>query len=142
MPTVALDITNARQNYGGDLLLASSLSVIATVTSVFPYCRLFRESPPAVPMGSEDYTNLVIFCRKEGSFVFRSPNEIDILDSPARRQYLLPQNEVTNVQEMKEKGQIITRSDTKVYEDLQYRSALGHWHVMRKVLPSIVWESW
>jgi len=131
-------------NYAGDLLLPSAISVITTVLSVFPNCRLFREVPIPVPMGKEDFTNLVIFCKNTTeTFTFRIPNEADFLGSPARRQHLVPQNEILDARQTVEgKGRIIRRGQTRWLEASQLRSARGHWHVMRAVLPDIVWETW
>lgn len=128
-------------NYAGDLLLPSAISVIQTVESVFPKCRLFRETAPAIPLGSEDYTNIVMFCRTStGDFWFRDPMEADFLGSPARRQHLLPRNEVASVPQGK--GEIIRRGHTAGLEASQVKSAIGHWYVMRAVLPAEVWENW
>lgn len=132
------------QNYAGDLLLPSAISVIRTVLSVFGKCRLFREVPEPIPMGTEDYTNLVMFCRKSNEdFAFRNPIEADFLGSPARQQHLLPKNEINDVEYLvKEKGQVLRKGRTEWLKACQTRSAMGHWHVMRRVLPDIVWENW
>ena len=131
-------------NYGGDLLLPSAISVIATVLSVFPNCRMFREVPVPVPLGEKDFTNLVIFCRKDaGALTFRNPDEADFLGSPARRRHLLPKNEILNAKELMEgKGQILRQGHTEWLKASQLRSAQGHWYVMRAVLPDVVWETW
>lgn len=133
-----------RQNYAGDLLLRSAISVIRTTLAAFGNCRLFREVPRPIPMGTEDYTNLVMFCRKSSeSFTFRSPVEADFLGSPARRQHLSPKNELTDLESLvKGKGQILKRGQTGQLNESQMSSAMGHWHVMRKVMPDIVWENW
>ena len=134
------------QNYAGDLLLPSAISAITTAMFVFPSCRLFRETPAPIPMGTEDFTNIVIFCRKSpGPFTFREPVESDFLGSPARRQHLVPQHEVdeTFYDEIpRGKGNVIRRGQTGGLEASQMRSAVGHWHVMRSVLPDVVWENW
>lgn len=128
-------------NYAGDLLLSSAISVIQTVKSVFPICRSFRETPQAEPLGAEDYTNIVMFCRiSTEPFTFRDPIEADFLGSPARRQHLYPRNEVR--ESFQEKGQVLTRGHTAAFEASQMKSAIGHWHVMRTVLPAKVWETW
>ncbi|KAL6718771.1 Two-component response regulator SSK1p [Lecanora helva] len=129
-------------NYGGDLLLPSAASVFATVSYVFPNCRFFRETPPPLSTIKEDYTNLVMFCRKTTeAFTFRKPHEADLLGSPARREHLFPQNEITDMKPMaKENCSILRNGRTEWLEASQLRSARGHWYVMRKVLPDIVWE--
>lgn len=141
----AIDI-DPYQNYAGDLLLPSALSVIQTVLSVFGKCRLFREMPKPIPMGDRDFTNLIMFCRKSGdNFTFRSPVEADFLGSPARRQHLMPVNEMDDVDindVMKGNGRVLRKGQTDWLRTSQMRSAIGHWYVMRKVLPDIVWENW
>ena len=128
-------------NYAGDLLLFSAISVIETVRSVFPNCRLFREVPQPISIGAKDYTNIVMFCRRSPEeFQFRDPVEKDFLGSPARRKHLYPQNEVHDFPSGK--GRIITRKDTAEFAASQLKSAVGHWHVMRTVLPAKVWEDW
>lgn len=131
-------------NYAGDLLLPSAISVIRTVMAVFPNCRLFRESLTPMPLVKEDYTNLVIFCRKSAeTFTFRIPSEADFLGSSARQEYLLPRNEIEDVARMvNAKGQIIRNGHTEALAASQMSSAMGHWHVMRTVLPDLVWENW
>lgn len=132
------------QNYAGDLLLPSAVSVIRTTLSAFGRCRLFREVPRPIPVGTEDYTNLVMFCRKTSEdFTFRTPVGADFLGSPARRQHLSPKNEVIDVESLvKGKGQVLRNGQTERLTASQTRSAMGHWHVMRKVVPDIVWENW
>lgn len=95
-------------------------------------------------MGTEDYTNLVMFCRKSSEdFTFRTPVEADFLGSPARRQHLLPKNEINDVEMMvKGKGQVLRIGQTEPLKVSQTRSAMGHWNLMRKVMPDIVWETW
>ncbi|KAL2043795.1 hypothetical protein N7G274_003314 [Stereocaulon virgatum] len=133
-------------NYAGDLLLPSALSAITTAMFVFPSCRLFRETPLPIPMGKEDYTNVVIFCRKSpGPFRFREAVESDFLGSPARRQHLVPQHEVDETfygEISRGKDKIIRRGQTSGLEASQMRSAMGHWYVMRNVLPDVIWENW
>lgn len=139
--------TDQYQNYAGDLLLPSAVSVIVTVVSVFGKCRMFREMPKPTPVGDRDFTNLIMFCRKSGGgdFTFRSPVEADFLGSPARRQHLMPVNEMNELEiddVIKGKGRVLRRGQTDWLKGSQMRSAIGHWYVMRKVLPDIVWENW
>jgi hypothetical protein len=95
-------------------------------------------------MGTEDYTNLVMFCRtSREDFTFRTPVEADFLGSPARQQHLLPKNEIFDVENlMKREGQVLGKGRTELLKASQTRSAMGHWYVMRKVIPDIVWENW
>ena len=117
-----------------------------TILHVFPKCRLFREMPASTPLGAEDFTNLVIFCVKSTRpITFRQPVESDFLASSARRQHLMPQHEVDKRfyrRILGGNGSVIRRGQTKELESSQMRSAIGHWYVMRSVLPDVVWENW
>ncbi|KAI4245194.1 MAG: hypothetical protein L6R42_010247, partial [Xanthoria sp. 1 TBL-2021] len=87
-------------NYAGDLYLPTARSIIHTILSVFPHCRLFRESPtpPSTPPHQTDFTNLVLFCRQSAdAFTFRPPTKADFLGTQARKYHLVPQHEVDPV---------------------------------------------
>ncbi|KAE8444237.1 hypothetical protein EG329_000737 [Mollisiaceae sp. DMI_Dod_QoI] len=151
----------SKQNYAGDLLLPAARIIVATIKSVFPTCRIFRESapPPASTIAADgrDFTNMVIFCTNASPFsksassqgqklTFRKPTDRDFLGSGARKMYLLPQHEVEeSVFEMKEgdvdEG-VLLRNGTERFRVWQQKSALGHWAVMRTVLPAEIWEDW
>ena len=136
-------------NYAGDLLLPTAVSVISTVLAVFPTCRIYRESAPVGPGAAEDFTNMVLFCRKSAdkSFTFRKPTSADFLGTGARREFLLPQHEIDasafgidskDIEETK----LINKQTIKTLARSQEKSRLGHWHVMRGVVPDAVWENW
>lgn len=141
---------NKHQNYAGDLLLPIAASVVRTVESVFPNCRLYRESerPPRAPTTTKDYTNMVLFCRKTPeTFTFRDPVEADFLGSPARRQHLKPQHEIPasyfKTKERRHKGEVLRRGQiSREMRESTMASAAGHWYLMRTVLPDVVWETW
>lgn len=136
-------------NYAGDLLLPTAASVVSTILAVFPTCRIYRESAPVGPGTTEDFTNMVLFCRKSAteSFTFRKPTSADFLGTGARKEFLLPQHEIgadtfgINVGEIND-TRMITKRTMKTLARSQERSRLGHWHVMRGVLPDAVWENW
>ncbi|KAI4244242.1 MAG: hypothetical protein LQ352_006870 [Teloschistes flavicans] len=152
-------------NYAGDLNLPTAARVVRTVLEVFPTCRLFREEPAPTTTATTknagrratlpDFTNMVLFCRKvPGAFTFRKPTEADYLGSGAREYALLPRHEVDsssffppsaeNVEGEGEEDVIIRKKNTrrKEVEKAQLESAMGHWGVMRSVLPDAVWENW
>lgn len=90
---------------------------------------------------------MVIFCRKSNEeFTFRNPKEADFLKSGARRYHLLPQHEIDA--EFFEKGvepgdlKILKRGRTEEIEAFNKDSAVGHWRIMRTVLPDSLWENW
>ena len=88
---------------------------------------------------------MVIFCTNAVDKVtFRRPTEADLLSSGARKAFLMPQHEVDEAvfTEVKSDGGILRRNDTERFKNWQQTSALGHWAVMRTVLPDMVWENW
>ena len=135
------------QNYAGDFMLPSLRIVVDTIREVFPSCRIFREFPredAAVERDGLDFTNMVIFCTKlEKPITFRQPNRRDLLNSPSRETFLVPQHEVKESDFLAGKDQgILRKNDTEKLAKWHQASAVGHWNIMRTVLPSIVWESW
>lgn len=70
--------------------------------------------------------------------------EGDFLNSGARKAFLVPQHEVDHsvFEEVEGDGGILSRNDTERFKGWQQRSALGHWAVMRTVLPDSIWEDW
>lgn len=130
-------------NYAGDLAMPSASIVYRTITSVFPSCRAFREeAAPAAGTKPDDFTNMVFFCRKTAIPVnFRKPIEADFLGSRFRREYLMPKHEIPS-SAFELNGSILKRGKTKELEKWQSKSAIGHWRVMRTVLPDAVWINW
>lgn len=121
--------------------------VMQTILSVFPSCRIFRESEPpteeAIRESGQDFTNVVIFCkRSEGPLVFRDPVAGDFLRSRARNMYLVPRHEITLGDFKAEDRGLLMANGTAELEAGQEASAIGHWGVMRTVIPPGVWELW
>jgi len=130
-------------NYAGDLSMPAASLVYRTILSVFPSCRAFRENeaPEAGSQGA-DFTNMVFFCRKEpGPIKFRRPVEADFLGSGARREYLLPKYEISP-DSFERHGSVLKKGQTRELRRWQTKSAIGHWKLMRTVLPDGVWENW
>lgn len=132
-------------NYAGDLGTPSASLVYRTIASVFGSCRVFREEPaPNKDKDNEgDFTNMVFFCRKPATEAvkFRKPVEADFLGSGLRKAYMFPQHEI-KASEFKADGDILTINNAGLLEKYQTKSAVGHWKVMRTVLPDGVWENW
>lgn len=125
--------------------------VIYTIRSVFPTCRIFRENPPPELVANEpDFTNMVIFCKKSTNapLQFRQPNKADYLYSRARKAFLYPQFEIPESAFMvmgnpeAARKMILKKGQTKELEKEHTRSAVGHWSLMRTVLPDNVWQDW
>ncbi|OTB13249.1 hypothetical protein K445DRAFT_320109 [Daldinia sp. EC12] len=136
-------------NYAGDFTLPPLGIVMNTIKEVFPNCRIFRESeaPSAETLEEtgRDFDNVIVFCAKSGDKVtFRKPTEADYLGSLARRAYLLPKHEVNATAFLAASADagILRVNETEKLEKWHDQSALGHWAVMRTVIPSYIWESW
>ncbi|KAH9907312.1 S-adenosyl-L-methionine-dependent methyltransferase [Xylariomycetidae sp. FL2044] len=140
-------------NYAGDFTLPPLSIVVNTIRQVFPSCRVFRESPApsAEKLAAEgrDFDNVIVFCRKSSSdddapITFREPVEADYLRSLARRAYLVPKHEVdieSAFRPLEEVGTLRVNETAKLAE-WHDRGALGHWAVMRTVLPEEIWNMW
>ena len=90
---------------------------------------------------------MVMFCRKAPeAFTFRDPVESDFLGSPARRQHLKPRYEIPAgylKRAKQHKGEILRRGQiSREMQESTVASAVGHWYLMRTVLPDMVWEKW
>lgn len=127
--------------------MPSSKVVVQTIRTVFPSCRIFREYPrdEEGAKAGHDFSNVVIFCTKHAGrpVRFRNPTQRDRLSSKTRDQFLVPDNEVFDSEFLARKDLgILTRNDTRKLVKYHEKSAVGHWGVMRTVMPSIVWENW
>jgi hypothetical protein len=114
---------------------------------------MFREHPrddEDFAQSGRDFTNMVIFCTKQqpsigaGPISFREPTERDLLNSPSRNAFLMPQHEVRESDFMTgEEGEgILRKNETERLVKWHAMSAAGHWTVMRTVLPEVVWNAW
>jgi hypothetical protein len=120
---------------------------VQTIRTVFPSCRIFREHPrdeAEVEKNGRDFTNMVIFCTKaQSAITFRKPTARDFLNSPSREAFLTLKHEVKDSDFMAGEGEgILTKNDTQKLVKWHEQSAIGHWTVMRTVVPSLVWENW
>ncbi|KAK3316367.1 S-adenosyl-L-methionine-dependent methyltransferase [Apodospora peruviana] len=134
-------------NYAGDFALPPPGVIVNTIRHVFPSCRVFREHEydEKTGQGKQDFANMVIFCTKLGNkkLAFREPTAQDLLNSPAREAFLMPRYEVTDKDLVVGAGEgILTSNDTQKLVKWHETSALGHWAVMRVVLPDTVWVNW
>ncbi|KAH8666427.1 spermine/spermidine synthase [Xylariales sp. PMI_506] len=133
-------------NYAGDFTLPPLSTVMHTIRTVFPSCRIFRESeaPSAEKLAEtgRDFDNVVVFCRKTADKItFRPVVEADLLQSRARAHFLMPRHEVPESAFLTDVG-IVQNNDTQALSKWHGASAAGHWTVMRGVLPPSIWESW
>ncbi len=122
-------------------------AVVRTIKHVFPSCRIFREMTAEeneVDKYGVDFANVVVFCTKTGQPVtFRTPVTADMLNSRALRQFLLPVHEVVDSDfRTDEEARLVRNNDTEQLAKYHKETALGHWSVMRRVLPATVWVNW
>ncbi|RKF64378.1 putative spermine spermidine synthase family protein [Erysiphe neolycopersici] len=137
-------------NYAGDLSIPIARIIVNTIKSVFPTCRIFRESEKPTPSQftadkGRDFTNMVLFCTNAANEIkFRKPNDADFLESGARQQFLLPKYEVDDsiFAEHETDGGLLRKNDTGRFLDWQQENSLSHWSLMRTVLPPTIWEMW
>ncbi|KAK4164494.1 polyamine aminopropyltransferase [Cladorrhinum sp. PSN259] len=137
-------------NYAGDLALPPPRIIVETIKTVFPTCRNFREHPRDDLLFQKtggDFTNMVIFCTKQtsGKLRFRNPTERDMLNSPSRQAFLMPQHEVKDtdfVAPSEESAGVLRKNETERLVKWHEMSATGHWGIMRTVLPAAIWEAW
>ena len=133
------------KNFAGDFQLTPIKAVVHTIREVFPSCRIFREHPrdEAEP-DDQDFTNVVIFCtKKSGKLTFRNPVVRDMLNSKTREHFLVPAHEVFDVDfRSTEEPRLVRNNDTEQLSKWHEQSGLGHWTVMRRVIPASVWENW
>ncbi|MCJ1307971.1 hypothetical protein MMC25_001621 [Agyrium rufum] len=108
------------------------------------------------PLPERDFTNMVLFCRrKPGPFTFRPVVEADLLGSQARLHHLPPKFEVPgnwfdreNRKGVKKplgwnaSNKILGSGSAVELEGVQRENAIGHWKIMRTVMPSEIWEAW
>lgn len=136
-------------NYAGNLALPSTSMIYRTIREIFPSCRVFREDEQvavedtytAMPE-QPDLTNIVFICTRASTPVtFRTAVEADYLGSPSRRSYLIPKHEVAP-SHFEPRGELLTSRNIKTLQAQQLQSAIGHWKLMRTVLPDGVWNAW
>jgi len=56
----------------------------------------------------------------------------------------MPKHEVKyeDIEATEEDGGVLLRNGTERFRKWQQTSAMGHWAVMRTVLPKEIWEDW
>jgi hypothetical protein len=121
--------------------------IIRTIKQVFPSCRVFRENPRVdanVEAWGSDFVNMVIFCQKRpDELKFRRPVEKDFMKSRLRHVFLEPHHEIPESAWLEDDDKsILAKNSTGKVTKLHQKSAIGHWTIMRTVIPAKVWELW
>ncbi len=78
-------------------------------------------------------------------YTFRRPTESDVLGSIARRRFLYPRFEIDLQRywaDLKTRPTILQEDNIGELVEWQKKSALGHWAVIRTVVPDAVWENY
>lgn len=87
-----------------------------------------------------------MFCTKAATpYTFRAPTESDLLGSHARRRFLSPRYEINLERywgENSADGPILAQKNISALDAWQRISAVGHWGVIRTVVPAAVWENY
>jgi hypothetical protein len=137
-----------KKNYAGDINLPPPRIVLNTIFAVFPSCRIYRDTAPEED--AETFINMIVFCRKSNDAItFRRGRSEDYLDSIARRSFLPPDDgleiklaEIGGLDRRWAEEDILKVGHEEVVEKFHQEAALRHWHIMRKVMPDVVWELW
>ncbi|TGZ83950.1 S-adenosyl-L-methionine-dependent methyltransferase [Ascodesmis nigricans] len=140
-------------NWAGDLNALESQMVVRTMQSVFKGCRSFREYAEKAEgqKEDEDFINMVTFCTTPRNpstrLTFRAPRQEDLLNSLTRKQMLMPKHEVdldTIFAKSTNQGEVtlLTKANTGLLKKWQRNGAVGHWGLIRTVVPGRVWEEY
>jgi hypothetical protein len=137
-------------NYAADLTLPPPRIVLSTIHTVFPTCRIFRDSPENPSDNANTFINMVVFCTKSKTrpLTFRKATEADWMGSLSRREFIPPaQNleirleDIVDIASRKDQV-ILKRGNEGIIEKFHRDSAVKHWGLMRNVLPDTIWENW
>jgi len=86
-----------------------------------------------------------VFCHTNSSapLTFRQPIEADFLRSGARKVYLVPEHEIgLDAFDLENMEDVLRLANRERLVETQMKSAVGHWEVMRTVVPGKIWELW
>jgi len=137
------------QNYAADITLPSARIILNTIHSVFPSCRIYRDTIP--DESPETFLNMIVFCVKnpDHPIVYRLPKNEDYQGSMARRSFLPPDDgleihlrELGIVESRWKDEEVLRRGNESMVEKYHRQAATHHWAIMRTVMPDIVWEMW
>lgn len=144
-------------NYAGEVEAPLTAKILKTIYTVFDnQCRIYGDQPPTPDTATTEpadpskpdgeFLNMVVFCRNSpGAITFRQPSTADFLNSVSRQHYLYPRPgwEIPFPSSAQEASlTLLQPGEEAQWAGQQAQSARRHWHIMRKVLPSAVWELW
>ncbi|KAI0832594.1 hypothetical protein BC628DRAFT_1310250 [Trametes gibbosa] len=137
-------------NFAGILESDSGKAIVSTLHAAFPQCRAFYDAMEQSKNVTSEFLNWVIFCTPSAEQLeFRKPVEADFLGSYLRRHVLneLPTREadlalvLDSIPEEK-RARYLLKDGTNPLGEWQAKEALGHWKIMREVLPHAYWETY
>ncbi|KAI0677382.1 hypothetical protein C8Q78DRAFT_1002534 [Trametes maxima] len=137
-------------NFAGILESPSGKGVVSTLQASFPQCRAFYDSLETSHNTTSEFLNWVFFCTLSPEPIeFRQPVDADYLGSYLRRHVFahLPQREldlsrVTDAIPEAERERYLLKDAANPLGDWQAKEAIGHWKIMRGVLPDVYWETY
>jgi hypothetical protein len=142
-------------NFAGHANSNASHAILHTLRETFGECRVFHDALQEFTeeQYQNEFINMVFFCGVSSRpLSFRPPVESDFLNSYLRQHILssLPDREVDLVRITGDSSPVAKDENDKwLLTDLrnplaewQRDEALGHWKVMREVLPDIFWETY
>jgi hypothetical protein len=124
--------------------------ILDTIHTVFPTCRIFRDSPESADEPNNTFINMVVFCTKsiDKPLTFRKPTNADWMGSLSRREFIPPAKNLEihmadiHGEAKWEAQDILKRGEEGKIEKYHKEAAIRHWRIMRTVLPDAIWENW
>ncbi|KAI0638350.1 hypothetical protein C8Q77DRAFT_1090690 [Trametes polyzona] len=137
-------------NFAGILESDSAKAIVNTLQATFPQCRAFYDSLQQSHNVTSEFLNWVFFCTLSSEpLEFHKPKESDFLGSYLRRHVLtqLPEreadlSEVIDSIPADKRERYLLKDGANPLGDWQQKEAIGHWKIMREVLPDIYWETY
>ncbi|KAI0375810.1 S-adenosyl-L-methionine-dependent methyltransferase [Pilatotrama ljubarskyi] len=137
-------------NFAGMLESASGKAIVSTLQASFPRCRGFYDSLEPSHNVTSEFLNWVFFCTLSSDpLEFRRPVNADYLGSYLRRHVFTHLHErEANVSAVvaeiprDKREQYVLKDAANPLGDWQQKEAVGHWKIMRGVLPDVFWETY
>ncbi|KAG9017215.1 hypothetical protein FRB90_001325 [Tulasnella sp. 427] len=144
-------------NFAGYLVSDASRAILTTLEESFELCRIFHDRIDAIDEGfkkDDDFINMVFFCTQSPSIELstRDPEDRDFVNSHMKR-YLFTRFEKLEIPRERIIGsefspvhtnreQYILKDEFNILAEVQQKTAVDHWKLMREVLPAETWEAY
>ncbi|KAI0353003.1 hypothetical protein OH77DRAFT_1407713 [Trametes cingulata] len=137
-------------NFAGILENSSGKAIVSTLQAAFPRCRAFYDSLEPSHNLTSEFLNWVFFCTLSSEpLEFRRPVNADYLGSYLRRHVFSHLHErEANVSAVvaeipqDERERYVLKDAANPLGEWQEKEAVGHWKIMRGVLPDVFWETY